>query len=309
MTAIRLRAFVLLFASMALVGSYVALSKPLVAVFPVFLLGALRFGIAVIAMAPWTTARSDEAPLTRDEHRALFLTSFFGNFLFSICMLYGVSLTSVSAAGVILSTLPAVVALLSWFVLRERFGARAALAVALAVGGIGALHLGASGESRVASWLGNTLVLGSVLCEATYVILGKRLAASRTPLRISALINLWGFVLMAPLAVAQAIAYAWAEVSVSMWALLVFYSIAASLIAPWLWLGGLKHVPANQAGVFTVALPLTATLIGVLAFGERFTLPIAVALLCATAGIVLISWPVAQKKSVPDPDFSTRPGP
>ena len=37
-------------ASMALVGSYVGLSKILVVVFPVFLLAWLRFGIAAVAM-------------------------------------------------------------------------------------------------------------------------------------------------------------------------------------------------------------------------------------------------------------------
>ena len=39
---------------MALVGTYVALSKPLVAVIPVFALAFLRFAIASVAMLPWT---------------------------------------------------------------------------------------------------------------------------------------------------------------------------------------------------------------------------------------------------------------
>ncbi len=46
--------------------------------------------------------------------------------------------------------------------------------------------------------LGNLLMFGAVVCEASYVILGKRLAATRTPLRVSALINLWGLALTAP---------------------------------------------------------------------------------------------------------------
>jgi drug/metabolite transporter (DMT)-like permease len=56
----------------------------------------------------------------------------------------------------------------------------------------------------------------------------------------------------------------------------------------------LRAVPANQAGVFTVALPLAATMIGVLAFGEAFTALTALALGCALAGIVVISWPVVR---------------
>ena len=74
-----------------------------------------------------------------------------------------------------------------------------------------------------------------------------------------------------------------------MWALLVFYSITASLIAVWLWLTGLKHVPANHAGVFTVALPLAATAVGVLFLGERLGVMHGVALGCAIAGVLLVT--------------------
>ena len=79
---------------MSLVGVYVALSKPLVAALPVFLLGWMRFGIAAIAMAPWLKKPSTELALDRRTRVLLFFESFLGNFLFSICMLYGVSMTS-----------------------------------------------------------------------------------------------------------------------------------------------------------------------------------------------------------------------
>jgi sulfite exporter TauE/SafE len=65
--------------SMALVGSYVALSKVLVVVFPIFLLAWLRFGIAAVAMAGWIRRAPTEAPLTKRDRRLLFLESFFGN--------------------------------------------------------------------------------------------------------------------------------------------------------------------------------------------------------------------------------------
>ena len=126
--------------------------------------------------------------------------SFFGNFLFSLCMLYGISMTTATAAGVILATLPAVVALLSWLLLREHLTRRVIVAVVLAVGGIALLQLARPTEasSRGAAWLGNLLLFGAVLCEATYVIVAKRLAATRAPLRVSALVNLWGLVLITP---------------------------------------------------------------------------------------------------------------
>src|SRR5262249_60249203 len=89
-----------------------------------------RFGIAGIAMLPFTRRAPGEAPLSGTEHRLLFVQSFFGNFLFSICLLTGMTHTTATAAGVVLSTLPAVVALLSWLVL-PREGLRPAVALPL----------------------------------------------------------------------------------------------------------------------------------------------------------------------------------
>ena len=42
------------------------------------------------------------------------------------------------------------------------------------------------------------------------------------------------------------------------------------MVTVWLWMQGLRHVPAPQAGVFTVMLPISAALVGVLFLGEAF---------------------------------------
>lgn len=284
-------AYAMLTASMALVGSYVALSKPLVAAIPLFALAFLRFGIAAVAMLPWSLPRAVETPLSRRERLLLFAMSFLGNFLFSICMLAGVSLSTATAAGVIMATLPATVAAGSRVFLGEQLTPRALAAIAAAVVGIVLLQFArpADDVARSTTLLGNLLLFGAVLCEASYVIIGKRLARVRSPLRVSALINLWGLALMTPLGLWQLARFDLAQLTAGLWLLLVFYALAASLFAVWLWMTGLTHVPASHAGVFTVALPVSATLIGVLALGERFTLLHAVALLLASAGVLLIA--------------------
>lgn len=284
-------AYAMLAASMALVGSYVALSKPLVAVIPLFALAFLRFGIAAVAMLPWTLPRADEAPLPPRERLLLFAMSFLGNFLFSICMLAGVSLSTATAAGVIMATLPAAVAAGSRLFLREHLSGRALAAIAAAVIGIVLLQFArpAGDAARATTLLGNLLLFGAVLCEASYVIIGKRLARARSPLRVSALINLWGLALMTPFGLWQLAHFDLGQLTPGLWLLLVFYALAASLFAVWLWMTGLRQVPANHAGVFTVALPISATLIGVLVLGEAFTALHAAALLLASAGVVLIA--------------------
>src|SRR5512133_1237062 len=168
----RLVAYACLALSMSLVGSYVALSKPLVAAVPVFLLAWLRFGIGGLAVAHWLRKPATEPPISAQTRRLLFLESLIGNFLFSICMLFGVSLTTAVSAGVIMASIPAVVAVLSWAFLRERIVPRVWAAIVLAALGIALLGLSQAappeGTGRAAEpdagpqWLGHLLVFGAV---------------------------------------------------------------------------------------------------------------------------------------------------
>ncbi len=283
-------------ASMTLVGSYVGLSRGLVAALPVFLLAWLRFGIAAVAMLGWVRRRPGEPALSPHDRKLLFWESFLGNFLFSICMLFGVAATSAVAAGVVMAAIPAAVALLSRGFLGERIGRRVGAGIACAVAGIAWLALARGGppaDPRAASeplW-GYLLLLGAVFCEAAYVVIGKRLTAQVSPRRISALINLWGLALVTPFGLWQALDFDFAAVTPATWALLLFYALAASVVTVWLWMQGLRSVPAPQAGVFSVMLPVAATGVGVLFLGERLGLAQAGALGLALAGLLLATWP------------------
>jgi drug/metabolite transporter (DMT)-like permease len=215
-----------------------------------------------------------------------------GNFLFSICMLFGVAHTSALAAGVVMAGIPAAVALLSWLFLGERIGPRLLGSIALAAAGIGLLAFARHGTaSASAPWWGYALLVGAVLCEGCYVVIGKRLTAQVTPRRISALINLWGLALVTPLGLWQASRFDFAQVAAGPWALLVFYALAASMVTVWLWMQGLRHVAAPQAGVFMVLLPVSAALVAVLWLGEQFTPTHATAFGLALAGLLLATWP------------------
>ena len=91
-------AYACLAASTSLIGSYVGLSKLLVLVFPVFLLAWLRFGLAALLMVGWIRRGANEPPLNRRSRWLLFWESFLGNFLFSICLLFGLKASSAVVA-------------------------------------------------------------------------------------------------------------------------------------------------------------------------------------------------------------------
>jgi drug/metabolite transporter (DMT)-like permease len=288
-------AYASLGASMALVGSYVGLSKLLLAAFPVFLLAWLRFGIGAIAMLSWLPRRTGETPLSQHDRYLLFWESFLGNFLFSICMLYGVMLSSAVAAGVVMAAIPAAVAVLSRLFLHERIPPRVVAAIGCAVAGIAALAIGRTvpqaGSAADHPALGHALLVGAALCEASYVVIGKRLTVQLSAKRISALINLWGLALITPLGLWQAWSHDFALVPLPSWGLLLFYSLAASVATVWLWMRGLRQVPASRAGVFTVLLPVASALVGVTVLREPFSTLQATAFALALLGLVLATWP------------------
>ena len=284
-----------LLGGMAVVGSYVALSKPLVAVIPVFILAGLRFSIAGVFMAGWLKPDAQAAPLNGSVRWALFVQSLLGNFLFSICMLYGVLYSSATTAGIVMAGIPAAVALLSWAWLRERIGVRMGVAIAWSVAAVCSLHWGGTASAGLGGThqtIGIALLLGAVFCEASYVVLAKRLSGHVSPRRNSAILNAIGWALMLPLALWQwqSTGFQLATITLPQWLLLGYYALAASVISTVLWFTGLRHVPANQAGVYTVALPIAAAGLGVGVLGEVFTAWHALALGLAVAGVVCASW-------------------
>jgi drug/metabolite transporter (DMT)-like permease len=288
---------------MTLVGSYVALSKPLLATLPVFLLAWLRFGLGGLAMPHWLKAPPDEPPMTPTTRKLVFLESFLGNFLFTICMLFGISMSSAVAAGVIMASIPAAIAVMSWAVLGEKISGRVALAIVFVA--LGTLLFTVSNtelwthsdltspptsSTKNALW-GNLLLFGAVLCEAAYAVIGKKLTAALSPKRICALINLWGFVLMTPMGLYAAWSFDFASLTLGIGSLLVFYALAASVGSVWLWMTGLKSIPAVKAGIFTVMLPLTTAGVGVFFLDETLsTLQIGAFAICM-AGVVLATFP------------------
>jgi drug/metabolite transporter (DMT)-like permease len=195
-----------------------------------------------------------------------------------------------------------VVAVGSWMFLRERITLRVGLAIACAALGIALLAVapaqatehsdGVPGASL--PWLGNLLVFCAVVCEASYAVIGKSLTGRLGPKRISSLINLWGFVLSTPFGIWFALRFDFGAVSFGVWSLLVVYALAASIWTVWLWMTGLKGVPASQAGVFTVMLPVSAAIVGVGVLGESLTTPQVLAFALALLGVVLATWPTRR---------------
>lgn len=282
--------------SMVLVGSNVGIGKSIVVFVPVAILATLRFVIAIAVLWPLFRPLKMRA-VRRAEWLNLFLQAFFGTFMFTLLMLNGVQRTSAVAAGVITSTIPAIVALFAWLILREKPNGRALVSIALAIAGVVTINLAngaaegmhGAGGTASGSLTGNLMILGAVCCESIYVILSRRLTQTLAPIDICAYTHLFGLCLMLPLGATALWHFDYASVPAGTWALVVWYGLSASIFSFWLWMKGIRHVPGNLAGVFSAVLPVAAAAYGIAFLGERPTLAHGIALACVVTGIVLAS--------------------
>lgn len=281
---------------MLLVGSNVGIGKSIVAFIPVLVFALLRFVVALAVL--WPLLRpSKMRGVKRGEWLNLFLQALFGTFGFTLLMLSGVARTSAVAAGVITSTMPAVVALFAWVLLDERPNARALASIALAVLGIVTVNLSHGQPSSAAalpaarSSVGNLMVLGAVCCESLYVILSRRRRLTQTlaAIDICAYTHLFGFLLMLPLGIKALAGFDYAAVPPGIWALALWYGLSASIFSFWLWMKGIRHVHGSLAGVFSAVLPIAAAGYGIVFLDERPTLAHGIALACVVTGIAIAS--------------------
>jgi drug/metabolite transporter (DMT)-like permease len=258
-----------LLAAMTLTGANVAFGKAIVAAAPIYLFTLFRFVVACIALAP-LAAREPGPKLSEMSFvqvRDLALMSLLGMVGFTVLMFEGLRRTAAADAGIITATLPAVVAVLGVAISGNRLSRGQVLAVALAVAGLLLVQVSGGGQGA-SSGLGNLLVAGAVLCEASFVLHGKRLAPPFRPLRLSLGANLVGLVLSLPLALTELPGFDPASISPQMWALGIWYSLAASVICLWLWYRGLPYVETWLAGLATAAIPLAALAMSALYLGE-----------------------------------------
>jgi drug/metabolite transporter (DMT)-like permease len=103
---------------------------------------------------------------------------------------------------------------------------------------------------------------------------------------------------MTPLGLYTAWGFDFGAVAPGNWLLLIFYAFAASVWSVWLWMTGLRHVPAAQAGVFTVMLPVSAVLVGVAVLGESISALQSIAFAWALLGVLLAT---VQTPKTPSP--------
>jgi len=183
--------------------------------------------------------------------------------VFTAVTLSGIALTALIA----ICSAPLVIAGLAWAFLGERPTTRVGIALALGVVGTALLIVGPRGLTDVSSRLlaGAGLAFTAGVAYGTYVVITKATLARSAPLPMAGL----SFA-VATLALAPALAApdALRQLAVG-WPWLVYLGAVTTAGAYAAYTIGLRDVSASVAGIASLVEPLTATLLGVVVFGEH----------------------------------------
>ena len=129
---------------MILVGANVAVARVLADALPIPVILFLRCGLASLLLLPFAfTFRPAFLP-PRALLGNLILQAALGTLLYNIALLAGLRRTGALEGGLVLASLPAVVAVGAWLLLRERLPPQRWAAAALAALAMAALTLGRS---------------------------------------------------------------------------------------------------------------------------------------------------------------------
>ncbi|MBS7791123.1 DMT family transporter [Roseococcus sp. SDR] len=276
--------------AMILVGANVGVAKLLADALPIAMIACLRCLLAVVVLWPLARLIEGRVAVPGAVKHNLFLQAVFGTAIYNAGLLAGLRFTSALEGGLVLATLPAVVALGSFLWLRERLSARQWLAAGLAGFGMAAITLARLGGGSGGSALGNLLVFLGVCGEAIYVLLARRVAGAVPVITASLWMQAFSAVFLLPFA-APGYASVAALADPTLLALLLFHSLTASVLCLLLWYAGMKRVPAATAGVFTAFLPASAAVTAVLFLGEGFGLVHAAGFALMMTSLLLATWP------------------
>ncbi len=206
----------------------------------------------------------------RREWGLLLMASFLGVPVQFLVQFYGLSLTTVSHASLMVGTMPVILALGAAIFAHERMDRIGWAALAGSTCGAALIALsGSHGHKGEASLTGDLLVVASLAIALFWLLINKRLMERHSHIAVTAYgLALGTLMLMVwvPLRTGMPPVHG---ISGKAWMALIASGVLCTATTTLLWNWGMTQVPASQAGVLLNMEPLMGSLLGVLVLGER----------------------------------------
>ena len=226
-----------------------------------------RFLFAMLGLLPMMRRPA----LNRREWGMLLLASFLGIPVQFLLQFYGLSLTTVSHASLMVGTMPVILAIGATIFTHERLDWKGWLALVGSTSGVALITLtGAHGHAANGpSLMGDLLVVLSLVIALGWILLNRHLMQGHSALVITAYGILSGLVMLIFWVVPADGLPPVHGISGRVWFALVVSGLLCTAATTFLWNWGIHHVPASRAGVFLNIEPALGSILGVKLLGDR----------------------------------------
>ncbi len=218
-------------------------------------------------------ARARRAGWSRHDLWIFLYLGFFGVTMNQFGFTVGLRYTSVIHSAIIGSLSPVYTLVLAVLFRLENATLRKVLGMSVAIAGVVLMAAGAGISRHSPTLLGDLITLSGSLGFATYVVLGKRVAAVYDSLTMTTFNCVFGGLIVLPIAIQRALLIGsfahWRAFPWPVWACMVYMALFSSAIAYVLYFWILRYLEASQLASFTYLLPVAATALGILFLGER----------------------------------------
>lgn len=251
-----------------------------------------RFGLAWIIIAIVMLFRKEKLRVTWKEFRVL--TGLGLLFIVSSLTLYlSFRYMAAGVASTILFTYPVMTALIMVVFFHERVTFATVLSLLLSCAGVALLYWSDNGGTL--STVGVILVLASALSYALYIILMNRGNLQMSSIKINFYVLLYCALGMLAYSLVAGLPLTLPHGTVS-WFYVGWLALVPGIFALVLMVYAAKYVGSTATAILGALEPLTAVLIGLLVFGEPFSVYLAVGIVLILAAVVFIA--LAQQKKL-----------
>lgn len=190
----------------------------------------------------------------KDFLRLLFC-GLFGIAINQLLFFHGLNLTSPIDASIIMTSLPVLVMIYSFFILNEKI-TRNKLA-GIAIGAIGAIILIVYGNKSggTSSLLGNLFIFINAASYGLYLVLVKPLMKKYNTITIISWVFLFGFVFMFPFGIQDLLTTDFSAFTTNTYLTITFVILGTTFFAYLFNIYALNHVPPSVAGSYVYLQP------------------------------------------------------
>lgn len=285
------------------IGINVIINKFLIGKAPILLLLELRylFGFLILLIFSFLAKKKSlfigSQRFSEKDWIIYILMTFSGGVIFNLIYMLGLDKTTAISVGIIGSTLPSIIAIFSFFILKQSIRVVNLVCIFFVIIGVIFLSINNISFSQVNIsffyandfnfYIGNLIVFLAMIPEALFTIFSKMIKIEVCPIFSSMLINLLNAVVCLPFAFYSLKSINIFHIDYRVWLLSFLIGLYSGALFYVFYIKGISKVDANTAALMTGIIPTSTTIFAVLFLNEVLNINKILGILCVLISIYI----------------------